>query len=251
MTDIHLSNAPGYTLADLNRHTIYDGTTLSGSETFDMLTVDADDPVTVVVITGTIPAGVTIQKPTNAPPLEQCMYYLTAPGTDTWTFSGYVEHTNLPTWAAGKSVLYQWKRVPVDGTPANDHYLLSGNIQGGSTFTPTALPDIPAVGVETAYRTHPTWGQTYLRYWTGVISGTVTSLGPAVTGTMNHLVDKGGDMTPLGANSNQGWGMPYVAGSMLLSADIQLHDNALRIICGQQVADETPTYYVWAEYTKV
>ena len=248
--DIILTDS-GYSIADFNRSTIIDGTALSGAQTFDMKTVDANDPVTLLVITGAIPAGVSINVPTNVPVLEQCAILFTAPGTEPVPFNSFLEITNLPVHTAGKAVYYEFKRVPVDGTPANDVYLLSGTIEGGTTFSATGLPDIPSPGVEVSFRSHPAFGDTFLQSWSGTMDSNIVGLGGAIDGTMNRIISKGGDAQPTGANSNQRWSLPYVATPESTYWDVQIQNNSARLIAGDMIVSNAPTFHVWLEYSKV
>lgn len=238
----------GFTLADHNRSTIVDSTGLSGTFTPDLLTVDANNPVTVLVFTGTMPSNVTIAQPLNAPTIETCSYLFVNPGTNTPTFSGYKNFTNLPVWEAGKDAFYTFQRVPVNATPSQDSYILSGGVEGGLASAPTGVVDLPPIGTEVAYRNHPTFGQTFLQVWEGTFTTSPEALGGAITGVMERLIDKGGDLRPSVASGNnvQRWGIPY----HFVPADLQMSSNILRLVGDAALIAAVPTFSVWAEYTK-
>ena len=81
----------------------------------------------VGVFNGSIPAGAVMQLPLHAPLGFTGQFYFPNPGTEAIDFSAFViGQPGVPTHTSGKAVLYEWQRIPVDATPANDVYVLTG-----------------------------------------------------------------------------------------------------------------------------
>jgi len=239
-------NDLGFSVSDLARIVQRDAGTLTASSTFNFLDLfGSGENGTGIEFTGTLPAGRTINAPLNFPVNQVGNYFFNNTGDETPAFSGYTVFTNLPTHEAGKSYHYQFKKLP------SGLVVLWGTQEGGATVTtPAAAYTIPAVGVEVVVG-NLDGTPIYRQRWTGSIAGPITPLTSAVAGSVAQVLNKGGDMVPVGANSNQRWPIPYVNANTALNVDIQKHDNGVRILAGTQVVSETPAYDIWVDYTKV
>lgn len=239
-----------FTIAGLDNQVIVSGAGWAGNQQLDLATI-ADGGALTVVITGTIADGVNMLAPLNMPRGSILSYYFTNPGTNTIGFTGYRQFTILPAWQTGKDAYYQVKRIAIDNTPANDIYLLSGNLQGGSASeTPEASYTIPAagseisvgvIGADTIFRSR----------WTGNLAATqLVNIGGPPTGSFKQIMRYGGEINP---QNSQLFPLPFAhPDSTPWAAALQKHtDGNLRWILGTSLQNATYTYDLWADYSKI
>lgn len=123
-------------LDNMRYQAIKPATEFSGSTLIDFLSQDPAKPVGQILVTGTMPAGVSLARLTTIPTGLVFRVLVIEPGTETWQINkadGFLPMTQLPVWNPGESYSYEFRKWAVDADPNNDIVQVHANAEDGVT----------------------------------------------------------------------------------------------------------------------
>ena len=123
-------------LENMRYQAIKPASEFSGSTLIDFLSQDPSKPVGQILVTGTMPAGVSLARMTTIPLGLVFRVLVIEPGTETWQINkadGFLPMTQLPVWNPGESYSYELRKWAVDADPNNDIVQVHASAEDGVT----------------------------------------------------------------------------------------------------------------------
>lgn len=226
---------------------------LSGTVSFDLLTVNPETPVGNIIIDGTMNA-VTLGPIVNQVEEATTHIILKNPGVNTWAVDASYKwwgprlEAGQTEWQAGKSAFYQVKLV--DGVQ-----YISGTIEGGLPVPSSAGLDlpIPASGGGTEVQwTNVGATPSYVRGYLGNMAAAATTIiGSAQSGSIDQIIETWGGVITNDVPARS-FHVPYVHPDSAQFGIGIFVGSSNELIYSQGTARQNAayTYQQWVRYTK-